>query len=188
MNFCGYLAHNTARPAAFGPFAAGGVCYTFILSFLFYIYRRRYSANNTGTDGCIRSTDATITLCVACRFLVAISCLWSLYPTVFLLYLVETLTVDITITLFVVLDVITKGFFTLLILGYYDHLYRRDTFLQFLVRPRQIQPATTSPTSVASPQQLQPATTSLISIQLQIIVPRVHQKMESPTPIVFSDI
>jgi bacteriorhodopsin len=165
MTFFGYLAHSLPRSDAFGSFAAGAACYVFVIVFLSFVYYRRTTSQNSGTDGCIRSPGAPLTLRTVRRLIISMSIAWSLYPVCFLLYLCELLTTDITAVIFVVLDILSKGIFTSILLGYYDAISRQDTFLRFLVEP---------PVARVTPSPPSPA--------------RLHAKTTPPIQIVFDEL
>jgi bacteriorhodopsin len=135
MNFLGYLSYNIEKTIAFAPFAAGSLCYSFIVIFLAILYRRRKQKISIDP-----TSEQSITLHVAGRLLFILFSFWTLYPVVLLSYMFGILTTDITITLFVALDFFSKGAFTLLLLGYYDSLSQNNTLLHYLARPRSIVP------------------------------------------------
>lgn len=142
MNLCGYLAHNLSRPLAFGAFAVGGVCYSYALLSLTYMYyyRNRAEGAVTVTRLATRNNDMFVVLHIAKILITSVYCVWSLYPVCFLLYIFEAISLDSVIIAFVVLDFISKGVFTCVLIGYYNYVNQTDSFLQWLIRPRRVYP------------------------------------------------
>jgi bacteriorhodopsin len=140
MNFFGYIAHNIPQPEAFGAFAAGGACYVFIMGSLTYTYYNPTVVGDTVTHASPRTPESQIALVIVKNLLRSIFSLWSAYPLVFLLYMARVMTEDSAIVTFVVLDIVSKGIFTSTLLGYYDHVNKHDSFLQYLIRSSRVVP------------------------------------------------
>lgn len=188
MSFSGYVAHNLEnRTAALAIVGAGGLCCCFVISFLAYIYYRRKRVANSGKDGCVRAQDAPFTLSIAKKIITTMSVIWSFYPIVFICKLCDALTLDEIITIFIALDFLSKGVFTSLILGYYDQMNRRNSFLKFLMQPVRIFPVQTVP--AALPVAASPSSGDIIDIVVTTPQqsPRLQKIMVHSAPIVFED-
>jgi bacteriorhodopsin len=133
--FLGAVSHNsTSTLVKYTTFGIGCGCYVSILLFLASIYFNRKKPNNSlMNDMYLRQYVPTI-LFVSKWLIILSTSVWACYPVTLFLYENEITSLTTTISLFVALDVLSKGVFTSIILGLNDYLNRRDSFLQTLLR------------------------------------------------------
>lgn len=139
VNMLGFISHRIVdRTIKFQLYGAActlflGLCIN--LLYHYHIQSQLYYNNNPH----IKNTTTVFKLLVK-----LILGTWSLYPIAFLVYELGNLSHEQIILTFTCLDFISKGCFTSILIGYYEHTYRRNSIVSFLTRNiTRIAPVTT---------------------------------------------
>ena len=135
MLVSGYISYiTTNQTLSFIMFGLGSLCY--IILFTIYVKNLKIFSNDT------RQTKLRSRICYVIYSTMAI--IWTLYPIIDILFKTEIIDFKTTSTIFVVIDVLTKGVFTTLMLGSKEIYQARNSkfktimFKLFRVHPLEI--------------------------------------------------
>lgn len=149
MNYFGYLSYifymNTQNTVSYICFLVGCFLYIFAASILYYIYKTGFRPIESQNQ---YEQIHKLKLYKTLMLFVFIS--WMGYPIIFMLYILNNLSIEYTLLLFNCLDLISKGFFSFVSIGYEINKVDNTFFISRFTR-RAIQIAPEFPSVAVEP-------------------------------------
>lgn len=121
MIITGYVSYITQNMTlTIIMFIIGVICYIILNSIYLINFKRFINDNNQQTRRCciFRIIYFTVAIC------------WLLYPITHILFKTDKITFNTTVNIYIILDVLTKGIFTTLMLGYKEIYQKHNSLLK----------------------------------------------------------
>ena len=129
INMLGFISHittnYTTKIQLYGVACSLflGICVNLLYHYI--VQSRLYYHNNPHIKNTVTIFKVLVRIIVGS---------WTLYPITFIFYELGHLTNEQVILTFTCLDFISKGLFTSILIGYYEHTYRRNSIVSILAR------------------------------------------------------
>lgn len=138
MNVCGYISNLIIDPFHIS-YIIGCLCFMVISIFLLYIYndKERFVKKSIQYSNRLKCLYKFLTM--------SIMSTWTVYPVIFLLMKANILSIHHLLFSFILLDFLSKGIFTFLLISEREIVYQRDSFVNQIYPSEQPLSLTNSP-------------------------------------------